>query len=338
MLGEVVSQVHRHSVENQCQMRVLIVTNMWPSAERPAFGVFVRDQVEALRGLAIADLQIDVEVLPPSTYLRAIPGLRRRHRAARYDLVHAHFGLTLWPALAVPAGAHAVTLHGTDVRHRRTGVITRAGLRYADLVATVGEDLAAELPPARTGQARAVLPCGVATERFRPLARAAARERLGLEADGRYLLLPADPARPDKRADRARELADRTGATLLTAGAVAPDEMPWLVNAADVVVVPSDREGFGLAVLEALACDVPVLATPTGIHARALDGIDGTLCAAFDADAWAVAARPHLEATDPRVTGRSRAAEFGAEPMAARVVDAWRALAGERLDSPAVAP
>ena len=180
-------------------MRVLIVTNMWPSPERPAFGVFVRDQVEALRGLAIADLEIDVEVLPPSTYLRAIPGLRRRRRATHYDIVHAHFGLTLWPALAVPAAAHAVTLHGTDLRHPRTGVITRAGLRYADLVATVGEDLAAELPVPRSGQHRAILPCGVATDRFRPLPRAAAREHLGLKADGRYLLLPADPARPGKR-------------------------------------------------------------------------------------------------------------------------------------------
>ena len=32
-------------------MRVLIVTNMWPTPARPAFGVFVRDQVDALRAL-----------------------------------------------------------------------------------------------------------------------------------------------------------------------------------------------------------------------------------------------------------------------------------------------
>ena len=43
------------------------------------------------------------------------------------------------------------------------------------------------------------------------------------------------------------------------------------MNAANAVLVPSEREGFGLAVLEALACDVPVLATPVGIHREALD-------------------------------------------------------------------
>ncbi len=57
---------------------------------------------------------------------------------------------------------------------------------------------------------------------------------------------------------------------LLTLGAVAPERVPLWVNASNAVLVPSEREGFGLAVLEALACDVPVLATPVGVHPEAL--------------------------------------------------------------------
>ena len=55
--------------------------------------------------------------------------------------------------------------------------------------------------------------------------------------------------------------------------------MPYWHNAANAVVVPSLYEGFGLAVLEALACDVPVLATPTGVHPTALGGIDALVYA-----------------------------------------------------------
>ena len=44
--------------------------------------------------------------------------LRRRWRGERFDVVHAHFGLTAWPALAVPAHVRVVTLHGTDVATR----------------------------------------------------------------------------------------------------------------------------------------------------------------------------------------------------------------------------
>ena len=102
--------------------------------------------------------------------------------------------------------------------------------------------------------------------------------------------------------------------------------MPLWVNAANAVLVPSEREGFGLAVLEALACDVPVLATPVGIHAEALAGVPGTLCAPFDAARWSAALAPHLTHEDPRVPGRARAELYSSDRMAARVFAAWQAL------------
>ena len=79
--------------------------------------------------------------------------------------------------------------------------------------------------------------------------------------------------------------------------------------------------------LEALACDVPVLATPVGIHPLALGGVDGTLCAPFDARVWRAALEPHLAASDPRIAGRDRANLFSSERMAERVAVAWREVA-----------
>ena len=85
---------------------------------------------------------------------------------------------------------------------------------------------------------------------------------------------------------------------------------------------------FGLAVIEALACGVPAFGTPVGIHPVALAGIAGAYCAPWDRSAWRAALRPALEADDPRVDGRDRAAIFSADRMAARVVEAWRDVAG----------
>jgi teichuronic acid biosynthesis glycosyltransferase TuaC len=315
-------------------MRALIVTNMWPTASNPALGSFVRDQVDALRERD--DVEVEVFAFPPGRYLHAARELRRRHRGADFDVVHAHFGLTAWPALALRGPAHAVTLHGTDLRHPRSRRITRAALPFLDLVAAVSEDLARDVPGAGEGDGRgrrvAVLPCGVDLDRFAPIPRAEARARLGLPVDEPCVLFPADPARPGKRFDRAREVAG--DARLLALGRVHPFEVPLYVNAANAVVVPSEREGFGLAVLEALACDVPVLATPVGIHPEALDGVDGTLCAAYDRGAWTAALEPHLRADDPRVAGRARAEPWSARRMAQRVIEAW----SEVLRLPAAAP
>ena len=92
------------------------------------------------------------------------------------------------------------------------------------------------------------------------------------------------------------------------------------------MLVPSEREGFGLAVLEALACDVPALATPVGIHPAALGGIDGTYCGPFDEAVWHAALAPHIAAADPRIHGRARAEEFSTGRMAAKLVAVWRSL------------
>ena len=309
-------------------VRVLVVTNMYPSRERPWLGPFVRDQVEAFRRRA--DLEVELFAFPPGP--RALVGaaatLRRRYRDQRFDIVHAHFGLTAWPALLARLGPVVVTLHGNDLLVRRSYLATRAALPFTALVAAVSREFSQNVPGAGVKRRVAVLPVGIDLTRFRPIPRAEARAHLGLEPDGPYLLFPHDPARPLKRHDRA--VAAAGAVPLLTMGRVAPDEVPYWINAANAVLVPSAEEGFGLSVIEALACGVPAFGTPVGIHPVALHGIEGAYCAPWDRDAWREALRPHLEESDPRVDGRARAQLFSADAMAARVVDAWRDLLAER--------
>src|SRR3954454_3280127 len=297
---------------------------MYPTRERPALGPFVRDQVEALRRRG--DLEVELYAFGPGprALVRAAAGLRRRYRGRRFDIVHAHFGLTAWPAVLARLGPVVVTLHGNDLLVRRSYHVTRAALPFTALTAGVSREFSANLPAAGTKRRVAILPVGIDLARFRPIPRAEARARLGLDPAGPYLLFPHDPSRPLKRHDRA--LGAASVVPLPTLGGVPPDQVPYWINAANAVLVPSAKEGFGLAVLEALACGVPALATPVGIHPVALAGIDGAYCAPWDREAWREALRPHLEAADPRVDGRARAELFSADAMAARVVEAWRDL------------
>jgi teichuronic acid biosynthesis glycosyltransferase TuaC len=313
------------AVVSRGRMRALIVTNMYPSAARPALGGFVRDQVDALR--RIDGVDVDVFSFAPGgigAYVKGAAELRRRHRGDHFDVVHAHFGLTAWPAFAAHGEVRAVTLHGTDLAHPRSRAITATALPFLDLVAAVSDSLADAIPKKAVRGRTAVLPIGVDTHRFRPIPRGEARDKLGLARDGAFLLFPADPRRPEKRYDRA--LAVAGGVPLLTLGNVEPQTVPLYVSAANAVLVPSEREGFGLAVLEALACDVPVLATPVGIAPEALEGIPGALAAPFDEAAWRAALEPHLTTDDPRIDGRARAKAFSTDRMAATVVATWRSL------------
>jgi teichuronic acid biosynthesis glycosyltransferase TuaC len=310
-------------------LRALVLSDMLPDATHPERGRFVRDQVDALR--RIGELDVELYEFPPGARAlgRAARHLRRQYGGQRFDVVHAHFGLTAWPALAVRARARALTVHGTDVRHPRTRLATRAALPSVGLLAAASEALVEEIPGHRARARAHVLPCGVDVVRFKSMSRVRALDMLNLEPQLPYLLFSADPTRPEKRHDRAQALAEATGARLLTLGGVDPERVPLYVNAASAVLVPSEREGFGLAVLEALACDVPVLATPVGVHPQALEGLAGTLCAPFELDHWRAALEPHIVQEDSRVAGRARAEAFSASRMAERVASAWRSLVAD---------
>lgn len=316
-------------------MRVLVVMNFGADPATPQRGRWVIDQVEALRS---GGVDVDLFSFRPGKdqYLPATRKIRQLLKETRYDLVHAHYGLAGWCAQLAGAKPLVVTFHGTDVRHKVVGRMSRALTRRIALVAGASRALFEEeagrpglpLPEGRS----AVLPCGADLSRFGPIDRTEARKQLGLDPDTPYLFFPADPDRPEKRFDRAREVADRTGAELLTGGGIKPEEMPLWMNSANAVLVTSDYEGFGLACLEALACDVPVQSTPVGIAPYALRGLDRSLCLEFEPEAWSSFASVLLSDPDPRTDGRPRAAALSARRMADRVALAYRDLLAEGPD------
>jgi glycosyltransferase involved in cell wall biosynthesis len=311
-------------------VRALIVTNLYPTPEQPRLGRFVHDQVEAMRELG-AEVELFTFPLGARAYLPAARRLRRYLKNESFDVIHAHYGLCGWVARLAGARPLVVTFHGTDIRHRLVGPSSRLLSRRLDLVAGASRSAFEREGHRRGLPARspsAVLPCGVDSSRFRPIPRPEARRRLGLDPEGRFLLFPADPARAVKRHDLALEVARLAGAELLTTTEVDPERMPDHINAAAAVLVTSDSEGFGLAVLEALACRVPVLSTPVGIAPHALSGVEGCLVSPFDAAIWADAARSHLERKDPRVDAGGAPETFSAKRMADRVLAAYRGLVG----------
>ncbi len=287
-------------------------------------------------------LELEVFAFAPGRP-RRLPAARRAGCAAAtaprapFDVVHAHFGLTAWPARAAPARAHAVTLHGTDLAHPRSRPITLAALPRTDLVGRRVRGAARD--PAAVGGSR---PRAGAAVRRRPASLPAPRPRAGPPAarprPGRAL--PAVPLRPAaaREAPRPGPAGGRRDPPA-DAHRRAARAVPDYVNAANAVLIPSDREGFGLAVLEALACDVPVLATPVGIAPEVLGGVAGRplrpvrrsrLAGGPRCPTWPIRTRASTAASGPSRTPRIAWPPGCSPPGARQDRDAGAALTDQR--------
>lgn len=116
-----------------------------------------------------------------------------------------------------------------------------------------------------------------------------ARSRMRVEAAQCVVVLIGDGPERDRYEDMARALG--VGDAIRFAGFAQPSLLPSCFAAADALVIPSRREGWGLVVGEAMAARLPVIASDAVNAGRDLIGLGqgGILVPAGDADALAVA-------------------------------------------------
>lgn len=231
---------------------------------------------------------------------------------------------------------------GSDVTRPADGPTGRwraaqlgAFLRAADARTVTSRYLAATIER-RFGVAAEVVPIGVDLDQFRPLdgprppgpvrfvftkwlaeiygpdVFLAALARLGSEPAWEAVIAGDGPW-AGRLSARATELG--LGDRVRFAGRLPHDEIPALLRAADVLVMPSRREAFGVAALEAAACGLPVVASDVGgVAETVVDGRTGLLVPPGDPAALAaalarLAADPDLRAR-LGAAGRERTAEL----------------------------
>ena len=311
-------------------MRVVVLTNMYPSARRPWSGIFVRDQVEDLRRLGV-----EVEVLSfdgaerRTNYARAVRDIRRLVARRGVDLVHAHYGLSGAVAVAQRRVPVVTTFHGSDCSGDvpwQTAVSWAVARLSRPIF--VSRHLAQRL---RIPDAP-VVPAAVDTEVFRPSDRAAARRVLGWSEDAKYAVLPGSRATALKRADLFDAAVEHARNSVPDLRAVSLEdlsrqEVAQVLNAADVTLMTSDNEGSPVTLKESLACCTPVVSVPVGDVATLLADLPGCSVVGRDprrlGDALVGAIR----------AGRShelrlRAEEYSRPRIARRIVDFYEQLLG----------
>jgi len=260
------------------------------------------------------------------------------------DVLHVHYAIPhavsayLAKQMLRPHPLAVVTtLHGTDItlvgNQPSFQSITRFCIEASDRVTAVSDFLRDEtLRTFEVQNGIRVIHNFVDVERFRPGVDPELRRRFA--ADDEFIVMHASNFRPVKNVRALVEvfarLQRRLPAKLVLIGE-GPD-LPFakrrlaelhleervlflgnqecieeLLPVADLFLLPSHHESFGLVALEAMACGTVVLATDTGGTREVIDsGTNGFLCAPGDIDAWTETAVAVLR--DPVQRGRLQAA------------------------------
>lgn len=291
-----------------------------------------------------------------------LPLARRLHAERPFDMVDAQFfhpdgnaAMRVASALGLPFSvkARGADIHLWGKRADTAAQVLEAG-RKADGLLAVSQGLAREMaalgmPAGRIAMHRT----GLDRKRFRQLDRAECRAKLGLPADAPLLatvgaliprkgqtfaidvlaqlpgvVLALAGSGPDEAMLRARASEAGVAERVLFLGPVPHDEIPVLLNAADLFVLPTASEGLANAWLEALACGTPVVTTDIPGADELITAPEHGRLVARDANAIAAAVRDLLAAPPVREATASGAEGYSWEENAAQLVKYWRGLAG----------
>ncbi len=254
-------------------------------------------------------------------YARYYRQLLSTVRSSAYDLVHANYGLLAPFVLAQPTRPVVVTLWGTDLMSERTWLrsISRHGARYADAAVVPSRVMSRDLEVDHE-----LIPFGVDTDLFRPMDRSSAREQVGWETDRPVALFPYDRTRSVKDYPRARRLVERADADLelRTVSGVDHDEIPYYMNASDVLLVTSKRESGPMVVKEAAACNLPIVSTDVGFVRETIGGV--TNCVVSDDDGALLGGIERIVADGGRSDGRESVDGLSLEALGERLHDVYR--------------
>jgi len=256
---------------------ILYITNMFPTEGNPFFGIFIKEQIEAIK----KDFLFKEEVYlinglhkSKFEYIKSIfilPYLIKRNKP---DIIHIHYGISgLFLLFFKPKIPIYLTLHGCDFQDhgsnrwqvwiskliaKRVNQIFVQNQEMKDLGGLINSNIE-------------ILTCGVDTSFFDPL-----RSR-PIDFKSKVIIFPSNPQREEKNFPLFMNVIEKLQLdnviTVKWIDKMSREEIRDLLSSADCLLMTSISEGSPQVVKEALSCGLPVVSVPVGNVAEMIEGV-----------------------------------------------------------------
>lgn len=250
-------------------MKVLVVAKY----KTDGFAPFVQEQVDALESLGIDCSLFPMHNKGVMGYLREILAFRRRIQTFKPDLIHAHYGLCGLFANIQRRIPVVTTFHGSDINEPSIRKLSKIAIRLSVFSIFVSQRLIDIAMPAKNFE---LIPCGINLEDYPMVEKSEARNRMGLNREGKYVLFSGAFDETVKNASLAKAaVALLPGVELLELHNYTRQQVTLLMQAADAFILTSHSEGSPQSVKEALVCGTPVVSVDVGDVKERIRGVDG---------------------------------------------------------------
>lgn len=243
-------------------MRVLFVC----SGNSPhGIGNVVFNQAESLRNQGIQIDFFPVKGKGLIGYTKNIFLLWKHLQNNKFDIIHAHYSASAFVATIAVRRSLVVSLMGSDAFMSVLWSIT-ARFFYKlswDVTIVKTKGMKEQLRMKKS----LVIPNGVDLNKFKPVPKKEARAHIGYSETKKLIIFVSDPAREEKNFDLAKaavKYLGRNNVELMPVFNVPSSEIPFYMNAADVLLLTSKWEGSVNVVKEAMACNLPIVSTDVG--------------------------------------------------------------------------
>lgn len=261
-------------------MKVLHITNNYPTATYPIFGIFVKEQICSLSD---HNIQCDVFFINGREkgkleYLKAISRLRKYLSKNQFDIIHCHHVLS---AICLILSGYAkenktIVSFQNDPVNELGQIFFKFIKKYAKAIILKNNS------PLIDNKNVYYLPNGVNTNFFKQSDKKEAYIKLNLDLSKKYILfVSSNFIRKQKRYDRFQTTISilkekHHNLEELSLINTRRELIPFYFNAADIHLLTSDFEGSPNSVKEAMACNTSVVSTDVGNVKELLENVKGS--------------------------------------------------------------
>ena len=256
-------------------MKILVVA----SYNKDRFAPFIVEQAAALERQGCEMCVFGLQGKGVWGYLKNLPRLKKKIRAFRPDVIHAHYGLSgLFSNLQrrVPV---VTTYHGSDINEKTVLPFSKISMRLSAWNIFVSRRT---MEIARPQKKHSLIPCGIDLTDLQLTPKAEARRKMKLDSGKRYVLFAGAFDNTVKNATLAQEtvaMIKDEKVELLELKGFSRDEVTLLMCAADVFLMTSLSEGSPQVIKEAMACGSPIVSVDVGDVKERVTGVEGCFVA-----------------------------------------------------------